>query len=1244
MSEPTPLPDTSFEYRSDAQREAGPADTLGPDAQPSSLPSEGGEAPVEPVSLHEPAAEGTTPPSQPTGTAGRHLLFGEIGRGGVGVVLQGRDPDLERPLAIKALREDHRHNPDLARRFLEEAKITGQLQHPGIPPVHELGRLPDGRPYFAMKLVKGRTLADLLAGRADLRQELLRFLMVFEQVCQTVAYAHARRVIHRDLKPANVMVGAFGEVQVMDWGMAKVLCPGGNAGASPDGQAPEGDTVIRTGRSGSTAEASQPGTVLGTPSFMPPEQARGEVDRLDERADVFGLGALLCVILTGRPPYTGSAYEVHGRAQEGDLAGAFARLDGCGADAELVQLGKECLAAERDGRPRDAGAVAARVVAYQAGVQERLRRAELERAAAQERAAGERKRRKLLAGLAAASLALVVGGAGSALWLQRKEADRREAVVRRETELRQGVATDLQTAAALREQARWATARQVLARTRERLGETGPADLREQLGQATADLELAARLDDIRQKQSVWVEGKFDKATALREYPAAFAEAGLGRVGDDEEAVAVRVRGSAVKAQLVAALDDWASITREEEDRLFRWLMAVARRADPDPVWRDRFRDPAVRRDRAALERLAREAKVEELSPQVVTALGRALMSAGADAGPLLREAQRLHPNDFWLSFTLGETCLDAKKPEEAAGHFRAARALQPRSLAVRNNLGSALRAQGELEEAVKEFREALRLDPKNAKAHHYILGFALHKKGEREEAIKEYREALRLDPKFAMAHYDLGRALGAQGEREEAVEEYREALRLDPKFTPAHNNLGNALYEMGEREEAFKEYREALRLDPKFAPAHYNLGNALAAQGKRDEAIREYREAIRLDPKYSKAHTNLGIALAAQGEREEAVKEYREALRLDPKDAPAHNNLGAALYAQGQREEAVKEYREALRLDPKFAMAHHNLGAALYAQGERAEAIREYREALRLDPRYAPAHTNLGLTLYAQGEWEDAVKEYREAIRLDPKDANTRYSLGIALAKKGELEEAIKEYRAALDLKPDYAEAHCNLADVLRQQGKFAEALAELHRGHELGSKQPDWRYPSAQWVKQAERLAALERRLPEILQGKDQPADNAERLELAQMCGMHKKLYAASVRFFEDAFAADVKLTSDTGNGHRYNAARAAALAASGKGDGDKLGDQERTRLRQQAVEWLRADLILWYQQADSDDPKVREAVRQKMKHWQSDAELTCLRDQDAIKTLSKDERDACRKLWEEVAAVLRHASEPR
>ena len=141
----------------------------------------------------------------------------------MGAILRGRDSELGRELAVKILLEQHRDDPALVRRFIEEARISGQLQHPGIVPVHELGRFADARPYFTMKLVTGRTLAELLAARGKLDEELARFLGIFEQVCQTMSYAHARGVIHRDLKPGNIMVGSFGEVQLMDWGLAKVL-------------------------------------------------------------------------------------------------------------------------------------------------------------------------------------------------------------------------------------------------------------------------------------------------------------------------------------------------------------------------------------------------------------------------------------------------------------------------------------------------------------------------------------------------------------------------------------------------------------------------------------------------------------------------------------------------------------------------------------------------------------------------------------------------------------------------------------------------------------------------------------------------------------------------------------------------------------------------------------------------------------------------------------------------------------
>ena len=203
----------------------------------------------------------------------RLLIFGEIARGGMGAVLKGRDPDLGRDLAVKVLLESHRDKPELVRRFVEEAQIGGQLQHPGIVPIYALGAFADRRPYFAMKLVKGRTLAEILDERPSLRATIPRLLAIFQSICQTMAYAHARGVIHRDLKPSNIMVGSFGEVQVMDWGLAKVLPRGGATDDARAGKPEMHETVIATARSGSdSATSRRPARSWALPRTWPPSR------------------------------------------------------------------------------------------------------------------------------------------------------------------------------------------------------------------------------------------------------------------------------------------------------------------------------------------------------------------------------------------------------------------------------------------------------------------------------------------------------------------------------------------------------------------------------------------------------------------------------------------------------------------------------------------------------------------------------------------------------------------------------------------------------------------------------------------------------------------------------------------------------------------------------------------------------------------------------------------------------------
>ncbi len=332
----------------------------------------------------------------------------EIARGGMGVVYAAHDPTFDREVAVKVM-----HPGQDAERFVIESKVTAQLPHPGIPPVYALGVLTDGRPFLAMKLIEGRTLADELKGG-----DLPRLLGIFEQICRAVGFAHARGIIHRDLKPANVMVGAFGEVQVMDWGLAKSV--GGNEAGAAD---TERDVVVTQAE----AAATVAGCVKGTPAYMAPEQARGEP--VDARADVFALGGILAVTLTGKPPFLGeSVIDTVLKAAQAELGECFAQLDACGADAELVAVARRCLAAKAADRYADGQQVAEAVAAYRAGVEARLQQAERDRAVSAAEVREQHKRRRVQLALAGVVvLVAVVSGVVANRVQQQRDDDLRVA-------------------------------------------------------------------------------------------------------------------------------------------------------------------------------------------------------------------------------------------------------------------------------------------------------------------------------------------------------------------------------------------------------------------------------------------------------------------------------------------------------------------------------------------------------------------------------------------------------------------------------------------------------------------------------------------------------------------------------------------------------------------------------------------------------------------------------------------------
>jgi serine/threonine-protein kinase len=785
----------------------------------------------------------------PPGSAGRFRLGQELARGGMGVVYCACDESLGRDVAVKVLLERFQAGSLVGQRFVDEARITAQLQHPGIPPVFEVGRLDDGRPYLAMKLINGRTLAELLKERPEPAGDRGRFLAMFQQICQAVAYAHSKRVLHRDLKPANVMVGAFGEVQVMDWGLAKLISPSGAAAHELTATGTACETRIVSARELDSATLA--GSVLGTPAYMSPEQAGGELDRLDERADVFGLGAILCVILTGEPPYTGkSAEDVRLMAIQGALAGAHVRLDQSGADAKLIELCRACLSPERDHRPRDAGAVAATVAGYLAGVEERARQAERERAAAEVRAAEQRKRRRVQFALAATVLVLL-GLVGFGLWWEEHvEATAAAERAARDSRVTAGVSEALrETRERIKEswnlsdyadrmQQATDTAVAALRRGDELASGGAPEEIARDLASAHRELDELARhtrllqdLNAIGQKYAEEASGQSWEESNRRLSPR-MAEAlkrfGLDPLNDPVDEVVDAIVSSRFRDILLNTLFGWDWHCHEAH------LGQVVRRVRQTRGGAyARWQELLDANDVPGLVAFASSPDAQSFGLQEINMLVRNLMDAKqfAVCRTIMRAAVERYPHEEWFHFDLAGICLEMRPPDyaEALRHTAAAVLLRPDSAVFRLRLGNCYAGLGSWDQAADCFRKAVEL------GHGAIVG-----------------------------QMQLSNALAQTKDWDGALAVAREVVRLQPNNPGAQSQQALILHNAG-------RYAEALKV-------------VVAVMRERPDLTDEYRSVFRYTGAYSavKCAEGLGVDAPPEAERPEYRKQALEFLTTE--------------------------------------------------------------------------------------------------------------------------------------------------------------------------------------------------------------------------------------------------------------------------------------------------------------------------------------------------------------------------
>jgi len=860
-----------------------------------------------------------------------YQLGEQIGRGGMGDVYRALDRELDREVAVKILQERYPIDSPATARFVAEAKVTAQLQHPGIPAVYRVAALADGRPFLAMKLIKGQTLDELLESKT-----LLHHLAIIESVAQALGYAHAHDVIHRDLKPSNVMVGPFGEVQVMDWGLAKIIRePRHQFGTPADPEATTAATLIRTPSDSSSY--TQHGSVLGTPAYMAPEQAGGETDRVGKTSDVFGLGALWCKLLTGEPPITGSdAESVRRNAMRGKTEDAVVRLDGCGAEPEVVALVKQCLAFEPSDRPADANAVAERVAQLRIAAEERAKQAELSRARAEVQAVEQNKRRRVVQMAGGVIAMVLLAGLGVSLWQMLR-------ATKAEGEANENATQAVNNALAAERNAKEARSERDAKAVALEAEKTARADETEARKRAFAALHSMTKVFDTRFAQAV-VLTEEDKEF-IRGIIAQF-DAFAAIQGDDADSRSMRAEGRFRVGLMQYRLGEF-----KEAETNYAAALVILKQLAADFPDRPEFRQvlAASHSNRGLLLNGTGRFKEAELDYAAALTIRKQLAAEFPTRPEFRQDLAGSHNNR-------GNLMRETGRLQEAEGDFNAALDIYQRLAAdiptrpefrqdlatSHNNRGNLLRARGRLKEAAADYDSALTIRKQLA------ADFP---------ARPEFRQGL------ADSYNSRGHLLSITGRVKEAAADYNSALTIRkqlaadfptrPEFrkqlAASHNNQGMLFYDAGRLKEAEAAYDAALAIRKQLAT---------------DFPTRpEFRQELAMN------HNNRALVLGATGRLKEAEADYDAALaigkqlaaefptRLEIRQdlALSLNNRGSLLNGAGRLKEAVADFDAAVAIQKQLVAESPN------------------RPDLRND--LAGAYVNLALLHQKQGDLTTAKR-----------------------------------------------------------------------------------------------------------------------------------------------------------------------------------------------------------------------------------------------------------------------------
>jgi tetratricopeptide (TPR) repeat protein len=653
------------------------------------------------------------------------------------------------------------------------------------------------------------------------------------------------------------------------------------------------------------------------------------------------------------------------------------------------------------------------------------------------------------------------------------------------------------------------------------------------------------------------------------------------------------------------------------------------------------------------------------------------------EADRLLRRVHQRHPSNFFLLQMLGilsvarQLAAEQGSFDETIGYFQAARAMRGNNPATNLFLSQVYKAQGKWDDALRAARAGIEADPQSAPAHHN-LGMLYSELKEWDKALECYRRAADLDPVSALPYDALGQTYYQKGVYDRALDCYDVALKREPAFVGVYVNKGNALDRKNDLDGAIRYYKKALDLFPNYGLAHNNLGLAYGKNNDYPRALACLRTAIECDPYLVKAYYDLGnLLLLVQKDPEAAIKAYegpvarfpklpqphfqladlylrlgrpfqaaevfRKVIALQPTFPEAHARLANALAALGQWDGAIDAYQTALaQLGPSAAAFEkatllNQLGAAHAKKGEWDKAVSRHQEALKLDPLRGQVQANLGAAYRALWRCEEAADAFRAALAQDAGNALLHYELASVLMELGDLDNTILHARKALEIAPRHPEPYSLLARAYMEQGEVAKCLEAARQGKELlNPLEPD--VANVQLVYHiCEQLGKGDELYPAVLRGEAKPADVVERNCVAMVAGVKHKKYAAAARLFAESFAADPLRANDVAMGGRYRGACFALRAGTGGAEKEAaLKDEDKAQFRQQALDWLRADLAAWKRIYQSALPTGRTFPVFRVRLLLKDPALESMR-APALAKLPAAERAAWERFWADVQAFV-------